>query len=82
VFIGTPFGTDFPYSCSWRVPLFLICFAVPHVPVDVDVIGGSVGINAVVIAAEGFEKGEAFGDAGAIEELVDPSRGHRGTACG
>jgi len=36
-----------------------------------DVAGGSGGIDAVVVAAKGFEEGEAFRDAGAVEEAVE-----------
>lgn len=48
-----------------------IGLGVPHFPIGLDVGGGIGEIDSVVMAAEGFEEGEAFRDAGAIEEVVE-----------
>jgi len=51
--------------------LFLICFAVPHFPVGVDVSCGGGGVEGVVVTAKGFEESEAFGDAGMVQEVIE-----------
>jgi hypothetical protein len=51
---------------------FCLCLiAVPHFAITMDVAGGGGGIDGAVVAAERFEEGEAFRDAGTVEQMVE-----------
>ena len=47
------------------------CFGVPHFPISVNITRRGRWIDRIVVAAKCFEDGEAFGDAGAVEKMVE-----------
>ena len=48
----------------------VLIIALPHVAVGVDVAGGRLRVQLPVVAAEGFEEGEALRNARVIQQLV------------
>ena len=49
----------------------MLCLAVPHFPISENVTRCGPWIDRVVVAAKCFEDGEAIGDAGAVEKMVE-----------
>ena len=44
---------------------------VPHLTVGIDVVRGGLGVDLPVVAAEGFEAGEALRNAGVVQKVIE-----------